>query len=92
MIGGKKFTVLGYKKYVYEDQSTHQKSVTNKVFISVNLDDTSGKDVLGKEVGIIYASDDIYNYIAEFDAGSEFTGVITRKKGQIMEIGCIFDD
>lgn len=92
MVGGKKFTVLGYKKSVYEDQSTHQKTVTNKVFISVKLDDTSGKDVLGVEVGVVYAPDEIYNYIADYDPGAEFTGVVTRKKGQIMEIGCIFDD
>lgn len=92
MIGGKKFRLIGYKKSVYEDQNTHNKTVTNKVFIEIKLDDTAGKDVEGSEVGVVYASDDIYNYIAEYVPGTEFTGVVTRKKGQIMEIGCIFDD
>jgi len=92
MIGGKKFKVIGFKKSVYEDQSTHNKTVTNKVFIEVKLDDAAGKDVNGAEVGVIYAPDEIYDFIAEYDAGTEFTGVVTRKKGQMMEIGCIFDD
>lgn len=92
MVGGKKFTVLGFTKSIFEDNNTHQKSVTNKVFISIKLDDSKGKDVTGTEVGVVYPPDDIYDYISEYDPGTEFTGVVTRKKGQIMEIGCIFDD
>lgn len=92
MVGGKKFTVLGYVKSIYEDKKTHEKTVTNKVFIQIDPEYVGGKDVKGYEVGVVYPTDDIYDYVSEFDPGTEFTGVVTRKKGQIMEIGCIFDD
>lgn len=91
MVGGTKFTVLGYKVSVFEDRETHKKTSQNNVYISVKLDDYN-KDVIGCEVGVAYVSDDIYDYITKFEPNTEFTGVVTRKKGTSMQIGCVFDD
>ena len=90
MVGGQTFKVLGRKISVYKDPQTKEAITHYNVYIAVHLDDYN-KDVDGDEVGVCDCTKDLYDYILSQKLGCTLKGVVTRKKGSIMQIGCIFD-